>query len=85
MFRCHRAATASTGCGNSVADQATEKPATRRVNIVVTDTEWRAVRIAAAARDQTVQGYVTDAVLGRLQGPDAAAMTAASDGGGGGK
>lgn len=34
--------------------------------ILVTDDEWRALRVAAATNDTSVQGYVTAAVLRRL-------------------
>jgi hypothetical protein len=49
-----------------VADQ----PKTRRVGVLVTDREWRAVRIAAARHDTSIQGYVTTTVLRRLQSED---------------
>jgi hypothetical protein len=54
-----------------------EKPSARRVAVILTDTEWRALRIAAAARDTSIQGYLTEAVLGRLHGDDVAALKAA--------
>jgi hypothetical protein len=57
-----------------MADEAT----TRRVGVIVTDTEWRAIKIAAASHDTSIQGYVTTAVLRLLQGDDRQALKAAS-------
>jgi hypothetical protein len=55
-------------------------PTLRRVGILVTDTEWRALRMAAAVHDTSIQGYVTTAVLRRLQGEDRQSwLDAASD------
>jgi hypothetical protein len=45
--------------------------------VLLTDVEWRAVRIAAATHDTSMQGYVTNAVLARLQGDDRQALDAA--------
>jgi F420-0:gamma-glutamyl ligase len=56
---------------------AVDKPTMKRVGVIVTDTEWRAIRIAAAGADTSVQGYVTGAVLRRLQKDDPAALRAA--------
>lgn len=49
----------------------------RKVVVMLTATEWRAVRIAAAARDTSIQGYLSEAVLRRLQTDDRAALDAA--------
>jgi hypothetical protein len=57
--------------------QATEKPRQRRVAVIVTDTEFRALRIAAAAHDTSIQGYITNAVLKQLQGADRSHLDAA--------
>jgi hypothetical protein len=35
--------------------------------IVVTDAEWRQIRVAAAEDDTTVQGWLTNVVLGAVQ------------------
>jgi hypothetical protein len=56
---------------------AAEKPALRRVGVIVTATEWRALRIAAASHDTSVQGYVTSAVLRRLRDEDSSALRSA--------
>ena len=50
----------------------------RKVVVVLTETEWRALKIAAATRDTTVQGYMSDAILSRLQRDDHAALDAAA-------
>ena len=55
---------------------ATDTPRARKAVVFVTDAEWRAVKIAAAARDTSIQGYVTNAVLGRLQRDDRDALDA---------
>lgn len=55
----------------------TDKPTMRRVGVIVTDREWRAIRIAAASADTSIQGYVTATVLRRLQSEDRAALRAA--------
>jgi hypothetical protein len=44
-----------------------DAPKLRRVGVLVTDREWRAIRIAAARHDTSIQGYVTSTVLRRLQ------------------
>lgn len=43
-----------------------DQPKPRKTMILVTDDEWRALRIAAATEDTSIQGYVTAAVLRRL-------------------
>lgn len=58
---------------------ADEKATMRRVGVIVTDTEWRAIRIAAAGSDTSIQGYVTASVLHRLQNEDRGALKAARD------
>ncbi len=47
-----------------------DNPTARKVMVLLTDAEWRAVRIAAAANDTSIQGYVTNVVLAKLQGDD---------------
>lgn len=54
-----------------------EKPVARKTMVLLTDSEWRALRIAAAMRDTSVQGYLTTLALGALQGKDRAALDAA--------
>lgn len=54
-----------------------DAPKARKVTVFVTDDEWRAIRIAAAAHDTSIQGYVTNAVVARLQGQDRTALDAA--------
>lgn len=49
--------------------------------VLLTDTEWRALRVAAAMHDTSVQGYLTTLALAALQGDDHAAMDAALNGG----
>lgn len=56
---------------------AQQKPKPRKTMVLLTDTEWRAVKIAAATHDTSVQGYLSSTVLLRLQGEDAAALKAA--------
>lgn len=55
-----------------------DAPTARKVTVLVTDDEWRAIRIAAAEHDTSIQGYVTTAVVGRLQTEDRRALEAAS-------
>lgn len=45
----------------------TEPLQRRKVVIVLTAAEWRSLKIAAAIHDTTIQGYMSDAVLARLQ------------------
>ena len=47
-----------------------DTPKLRRAGVLVTDAEWRAIRIAAARQDTSIQGYVTQTVMRRLQGED---------------
>ncbi len=47
--------------------QTEQKPAPRKVVLVLTDDEWRQVRVNAASNDTTIQGYLTDVVLSELQ------------------
>jgi hypothetical protein len=56
---------------------APDQPRPRRLALFVTDTEWRAIRIAAAAHDTSIQGYATDTVLRRLHGEDATSLKTA--------
>jgi hypothetical protein len=49
----------------------------RRVGVIVTDREWRAIRIAAAGQDTSIQGYVTSTVLRRIQNEDRESLEAA--------
>ncbi len=53
-----------------------DTPKARKAVVLVTDAEWRAVRIAAASHDTSIQGYVTAAVLRRLQRDDRQALEA---------
>jgi hypothetical protein len=46
---------------------ATNAPRPRKVLILVTDDEWRALRVAAAEDDTTMQGWLTTVVLGAIQ------------------
>jgi len=48
----------------------------RRVGVLVTDGEWRGIRIAAASHDTSIQGYVTQTVLRRLQSDDRESLDA---------
>ncbi len=52
----------------------------RRVGVIVTDREWRAIRIAAAGHDTSIQGYVTSTVLRRIQNEDRESLKAADRG-----
>jgi hypothetical protein len=61
--------------------QAEQKPQARKTMVLLTDTEWRALRVAAAMHDTSVQGYLTTLALAALQGDDHAAMDAALNGG----
>lgn len=42
-------------------------PRPRKCIVVVSDDEWRQMRIAAAQDDTTVQGWLTNVVLAALQ------------------
>ncbi len=46
---------------------ATDQPRSRKVIVVLTDDEWRAMRVAAAEDDTTMQGWLTTATLAALQ------------------
>jgi hypothetical protein len=59
--------------------QAEQKPTPRKTMVLLTDTEWRALRIAAAMHDTSAQGYLTQLALAALQGDDRAALDTASD------
>lgn len=48
-------------------DRSEQNRAPHKVVVVLTDDEWRQVRINAAATDTTIQGYLTDVVLSELQ------------------
>jgi hypothetical protein len=50
----------------------------RKVMVVLTEAEWRAVRIAAASHDTTIQAYMSSAILHRLQHDDRDALDAAT-------
>lgn len=58
--------------------QAEQKPAIRKTLVLLTDDEWRAVRIAAVARDTSIQAYLTTIVLAQLHGKDRSALDAAA-------
>ncbi len=58
-----------------------DTPKLRRVGVLVTDAEWRRIRIAAVRHDTSVQGYVTSTVLRRLQNEDRESLEAADRGG----
>jgi len=45
----------------------TDQPKARKVVVVLTDAEWRAMRIAAAEDDTTLQGWLTTTTLAALQ------------------
>jgi hypothetical protein len=45
----------------------TDQPRPRKVIVVLTDTEWRAMRVAAAEDDTTMQGWLTTSTLAALQ------------------
>lgn len=47
--------------------QAEQKPTNRKVIVRLTDDEWRAVRVTAAASDTSIQGFITDLVLREIQ------------------
>jgi hypothetical protein len=57
-----------------------DAPKLRRVGVLVTDREWRAIRIAAARHDTSIQGYVTSTVLRRLQSEDRESLDGADRG-----
>lgn len=59
--------------------QAEQKPRPRKTMVLLTDDEWRAVRVAAAMHDTSVQGYLTQLALAALQGDDRAAMEVATE------
>jgi hypothetical protein len=42
-------------------------PRPRKCLVVLTDDEWRQLRVTAAANDTTVQGWLTTVVLAALQ------------------
>ncbi len=44
-----------------------DKPHPHKTMVLVTDDEWRALRVAAAGSDTSVQGYLTQLVLRDLQ------------------
>jgi hypothetical protein len=44
-----------------------DKPRARKLLALLTDDEWRQVRVAAAESDTTIQGYVTNLLLRELQ------------------
>jgi hypothetical protein len=44
-----------------------DQPHPRKVVVVVTDAEWRALRVAAAEDDTTIQGWLTTVLLAALQ------------------
>ena len=44
-----------------------DKPKPRKVLITLTDAEWRALRVAAAEDDTTIQGWMTTTALAALQ------------------
>lgn len=58
--------------------QGEQKPTPRKTLLLLTDDEWRAVRIAAVARDTSIQSYLTTIVLAQLQGEDRSALDAAA-------
>jgi hypothetical protein len=58
--------------------QAEQKPQPRKTMVLLTDNEWRAMRVAAAMHDTSVQGYLTQLALAALQGDDRAAMEVAT-------
>jgi hypothetical protein len=45
----------------------TDPPRARKVVVVLTDAEWRALRVAAAEDDTTGQGWLTTVTLAALQ------------------
>jgi hypothetical protein len=55
-----------------------DTPSPRKVIALLTDAEWRAVRMAAAANDTSIQGYVTTVLLAKLQGDDRQHLDAAT-------
>jgi hypothetical protein len=46
---------------------AADDPKPRKVTVLLTDGEWRQLRVAAAEHDTSIQGYVTTTVMRRLQ------------------
>lgn len=50
--------------------QKKDTPLPRKMLALLTDDEWRALRVAAAERDTTIQGYVTTIILRALQDDD---------------
>ena len=52
-----------------------DQPKSRKVIVVLTDAEWRALRVAAAEEDTTLQGWLTSTVLAALQGRARAAAS----------
>ncbi len=45
----------------------TDQPKPRKIVVVLTDAEWRALRVAAAEDDTTGQGWLTTVALAALQ------------------
>jgi hypothetical protein len=45
----------------------TDNPTRRQLYVLLTDDEWRQLRIGAAERDTTIQGYATNVILRALQ------------------
>lgn len=48
-------------------DQTRDSAKVRKVVVVLTDAEWRSLRVAVAEDDTTLQGLLTTIVLGALQ------------------
>ncbi len=45
----------------------TDNPKARKVLVVLTDTEWRQLRVIAVEDDTTIQGWLTTVTLAALQ------------------
>jgi hypothetical protein len=54
--------------------QPEQKPTARKTMVLLTDDEWRALRVAAAMHDTSAQGYLTQLALAALHGPDRLAL-----------
>lgn len=46
---------------------AKDVPKPRKVIVVLSDVEWRAMRVAAVEEDTTIQGWATNVMLAALQ------------------
>jgi hypothetical protein len=56
-----------------------ETPRPRKVLALLTDDEWRALRVRAAEEDTTIQAFVTQALLRELKAKSKPATTLLSE------